>query len=149
MRNYIPTWEKLGISKERYIELLRFCHQYDEWKHAANSMLGVRGVAMDGQPHGTGVGDPVFAAVVKRTALMAKIDIVERCALSVDGGIWFNALIEHICRKKPHAAIDQAIMPTSNRAAFYQAKKKFFVLLNELRDENLTLTLTAVRTTEV
>lgn len=148
MRNYIPTWDKIGISKERYIELLRFCHQYDEWKQAAGSMLGVRGMALDGQPHGNGVGDPVFAAVVKRSALIAKIDIVERCALGVDGGIWFNALIEHVCRKKPHAVIDSTIMPTSNRAAFYQAKKKFFILLNELRDENLTLTLAAVRTTE-
>lgn len=136
MRNYIPAWEKIGISKERYLELLHFCRQYDQWKHDAASLLGIRGVAMDGLPHGSGVGDPVYAAAEKRNVIINRIDIVERCALGVDGGIWFNALIENVCRAKPHAVIDQAIMPTANRASFFQARKKFFILLNEFRQHD-------------
>lgn len=133
MRNYIPCWEKIGISKERYLELLHFCRQYDQWKRDAASLVGIRGKALDGQPHGSGVGDPVFAAVEKRNAIIAKVHMVERCAMSVDGGIWFNALIENVCRAKPHGVIDQALMPTSNRGAFFHARKKFFLLLNEAK----------------
>lgn len=134
MRNYIPCWEKIGISKERYLELLHFCRQYDQWKRDAASLVGIRGKALDGQPHGSGVGDPVFAAVEKRNAIIAKVHMVERCAMSVDGGVWFNALIENVCRAKPHGVIDQALMPTSNRGAFFQARKKFFLLLNEAKE---------------
>ena len=133
MRNYIPCWEKIGISKERYLELLHFCRQYDQWKRDAASLVGIRGKALDGQPHGSGVGDPVFAAVEKRNAIIAKVHMVERCAMSIDGGIWFNALIENVCRAKPHGVIDQALMPTSNRGAFFHARKKFFLLLNEAK----------------
>lgn len=133
MRNYIPCWEKIGISKERYLELLHYCRQYDQWKRDAASLVGIRGKALDGQPHGSGVGDPVFAAVEKRNAIIAKVHMVERCAMSVDGGIWFNALIENVCRAKPHGVIDQALMPTSNRGAFFHARKKFFLLLNEAK----------------
>ena len=133
MRNYIPCWEKIGISKERYLELLHFCRQYDQWKRDAASLVGIRGKALDGQPHGSGVGDPVFTAVEKRNAIIAKVHMVERCAMSIDGGIWFNALIENVCRAKPHGVIDQALMPTSNRGAFFHARKKFFLLLNEAK----------------
>ena len=135
MRNYVPAWEKIGISKERYLELLHFCRQYDQWRRDAASLVGIRGMAMDGQPHGSGVGDPVFAAVEKRNAILAKMETVERCALAVDGGIWFNALIENVCRAKPHGIIDQTILPTANRGAFFQARKKFFILLNEFRHD--------------
>lgn len=134
MRNYVPAWDKIGISKERYLELLHFARQYDQWRRDAASLIGIRGKALDGQPHGSGVGDPVFAAVEKRNTIMAKIEIVQRCALGVDGGIWFNALIENVCRAKPHAVIDQTILPTANRAAFFQARRKFFILLNEFRN---------------
>lgn len=134
MRMYVPAWEKLGISRARYRELVNFCAQYDEWHKAAASLLGIRGNAPDGQPHGSGVGDPVFAAVQKRNALMAKIEIVERCALGVDGGVWFNALIANCCRGIRHEHIDQTLMPTANRVAFFQARKKFFLLLNEARE---------------
>lgn len=139
MRDYIPPWEKIGISKGRYRELLNFCQQYDEWKWTADSMLGIRGVALDGQPHGSGVGDPVFAAVIKRNTLLAKVDIIERCALSVDSGVWFESLIENVCRRLAYEKIPQSKLPTSNRYAFFQARKKFFLLLNELRDEDLIM----------
>ena len=134
MRNYVPCWEKIGISKERYLELLHYCRQYDQWRRDAASLVGIRGMAMDGQPHGSGIGDPVFAAVERRNAIISKVQLVERCALAVDGGIWFNALVENVCRAKPYNMIDPVLMPTSNKSAFFQARKKFFLLINEARE---------------
>lgn len=28
---YTPCWKQIGISQERYFELLHFCRQYPEW----------------------------------------------------------------------------------------------------------------------
>ena len=133
MRNYIPCWDKIGISKDRYMELLRFCRQYDEWKMRAASMIGIHGQQMDGQPHGSSVGDPVYAAVAKRSALLAKIEMVEDCAGTAGGGAWKKALIMNACRGVPHSKIPPEFMPTSFRSAFFAARKEFFLLLDERR----------------
>ena len=71
---YQPCWKQIGISVERYRELLHFCRQYPEWKTEANSLLGIRAIKMDGQPHGNGVSDPVAMAAEKREKLMTKIE---------------------------------------------------------------------------
>ena len=59
---YLPCWKQIGISQDRYTELLHFCRQYPEWKAEANSLLGIRAIKMDGLPHGSGKSDPVAAA---------------------------------------------------------------------------------------
>ena len=48
---YLPCWKQIGISQDRYTELLHFCRQYPEWKAEANSLLGIRAIKMDGLPH--------------------------------------------------------------------------------------------------
>ena len=53
---YTPCWKQIGISQDRYTELLHFCRQYPEWKAEANSLIGIRAIKMDGQPHGTADG---------------------------------------------------------------------------------------------
>ena len=62
----MPCWKQIGISQDRYRELLHFCRQYPEWKTEANSLLGIRAIKMDGQPHGSGKSDPVAMAAEKR-----------------------------------------------------------------------------------
>ena len=72
---YLPCWKQIGISADRYRELLHFCRQYPEWKTEANSLLGIRAIKMDGLPHGNGVSDPVAMAAEKRERLMSKIEM--------------------------------------------------------------------------
>lgn len=133
MRNYVPCWDKIGISRDRYLELLRFCRQYDEWKLRADSMIGIHGQSLDGQPHGNGMGDPVAAAAERRYTLLGKMALVEECAAGVSGGQWATALIMNICRGIPYAKIPAVVLPSSYRAAFFHARKEFFVLLDEKR----------------
>lgn len=130
MRNYVPCWDKIGISRDRYLELLRFCRQYDEWKLRADSMIGIHGQSLDGQPHGNGMGDPVAAAAERRCTLLAKIEMVESCAESVGEGAWKNAIIENVCHKIPYSHIPAHLMPTSHAPDFYSARKEFFILLD-------------------
>ena len=128
---YVPCWKQIGISKERYQELLHFCRQYPEWKIEAESLLGIRAVRNDGQPHGTGKSDPVAMAAEKRERLITKMGIVEECARHVGNGEWYQAIIQNICIGKPYSQMEAVIMPTSHKAAFFAKRRDFFMMLDK------------------
>jgi len=136
MKHYIPHWNEIGISKERYLELLHFCRQYPDWKTEASSLLGIRGMNMDGMPHGTYPGDPVAAAAGRRAGLLKRIRTVEECAAAVHDGKWYIALIQNVCMARPYRELAPDIMPTSDRNTFFRARKEFFILLDKAKGEN-------------
>ena len=131
---YQPCWKQIGISVDRYRELLHFCRQYPEWKTEANSLLGIRAIKMDGQPHGSGVSDPVAMAAEKREKLMTKIEIVDDCARAIDDGEWYAAIIQNVCIGRPYEQMDRALMPTSDKNAYFRKRREFFDLLNKKTD---------------
>ena len=132
MRTYVPgTWE---ISKDRYIELRAFCRQYPQWRVEANSMLGVSGASMDDTPHGTDPGDPTFRAVERREKLMEKIELVERCAVAIDRGAWFQALLLNVTIGTSWEKIRDLhpeMLKNNQRSAFFRARRMFFNLLDK------------------
>ena len=131
MRKYIPNWEQYGIDKNRYLELLHMCRQYPLWKQKLQDLTGIQEIKMDGQPHGSGVSDPVAALVEKRERYIKKILLIDRCALDIDEGLWSRALIQNICYGQIYDSLDRLILPSLNRSEFFKRKKQFFLLLNE------------------
>ena len=131
---YVPCWKQIGISKDRYIELLHFCRQYPEWKIEANSLLGIKGMKMDGQPHGTGRTDPVATAAERRESLTRKIDLVDECAKKIKDGEWYAAIIQNVCIGRSWTQMDGALMPTSNKNAFFRVRREFFDMLDKKLD---------------
>ena len=134
-RYYEPNYTRFGITRERYRELLNFCRQYPQWQAELRSLSYLGAQQYSDMPHGTDVGDPVARMVERRDRLREKIDLVERVARTVDGGRWYAALIQHVCMNRPLHYIDQTLLPTANRNAFYEQRKAFFVLLNIAREE--------------
>ena len=134
---YMPCWKQIGISADRYRELLHFCRQYPEWKTEANSLLGIRAVKMDGQPHGSGKSDPVAMAAERRDKLLAKIAIVDNCAREIGGGEWYAALIQNICIGRSYEQMDRALMPTSERNAYFKVRRQFFEILNKVTETGI------------
>lgn len=130
----MPHYQRYGLSAQRYNELRAFCLQYPLWKAEAESLLGVGGQKLNGMPHGSGVGDPVARAAERREKLIEKIDLVESVARSVDDGRWYTALIQNCCLGRGLMMIDPAILPTSNRNAYYVARRTFYLALNELKN---------------
>lgn len=128
---YLPCWKQIGISADRYRELLHFCRQYPEWKTEANSLLGIRAIKADGLPHGTGKSDPVAVAVEKRERLIEKIGIVDECAKAIDGGSWYASIIQNVCIGRPYEQMDRALMPTSDKNAYFRKRREFFELLDK------------------
>lgn len=131
MRHYIPHWETIGIKKERYLELLHFCRQYPDWKTEAASLVGPRGVNLDGMPHGSGAGNPTASAAERRAGLLAKIQLVDDCAASVGNGRWYAAIIQNVCLNRPYSMLSITVLPNSNRNAFFAARKAFFAELDK------------------
>ena len=134
MRNYLPHYAKYGLPPARYNELRAFCLQYPLWQAEAKSLLGVGAQRYSSMPHGSGVGDPVARAAERRERLLAKVDLIENVARLVEDGRWYTALIQNCCMGKGLSYIDPAVLPTSNRNAYYQARRTFFLLLDECKD---------------
>lgn len=135
MRTYVPgTWE---IDKERYMELLHYCWQYPRWKLEAASMIGVSGASMEATPHGSDPGDPTARTVERREQLLRHIELVERCAAAIDSGRWYQALILNVCNRMPWETLRDLhpdMLRSSNRSAYFRAKRMFFNLLSKERD---------------
>lgn len=130
---YTPCWKQIGISQDRYRELLHFCRQYPEWKTEANSLLGIRAIKADGLPHGNGKSDPVAIAAEKREMLLEKIGIVDKCAKAVDGGQWYASIIQNVCIGRSYEQMDRALMPTSDKNAYFKKRREFFELLDKAK----------------
>ena len=132
---YLSCWRQIGISQDRYQELLYFCRQYPEWKSEAASLLGIRAVKMDGLPHGSGKSDPVAMAAERREKLMEKISIVDECARAIGEGLWYAAIIQNVCIGRSYEQMDRALMPTSDKNAYFKRRREFFELLNKRTEQ--------------
>lgn len=108
---YTPCWKQIGISQERYFELLHFCRQYPEW---INILMN--------------------SDTQKYDEALRKISIVDNCAKAIGEGEWYSAIIEHICYNKTHNKLDPGMLPNSDRNAFYKQRRLFFELLNQNKD---------------
>ena len=113
MRNYVPIYDKLGICKDRYNEMVHFCRQYREWDTAAQMQIRTQ------------------ANREQLSALARKMKLVLSCAAAVADGQWADALMIHICENVPYRQLDAALLPTAHREAFFAAVRDFFALLNE------------------
>lgn len=133
MRNYIPHYARYGLSAARYQELRAYCLQYPLWQAEAKSLLGVGAQRYSSMPHGSGVGDPVARAAERREVLTTKIQLVERLARAVEDGRWYTAIIQNVCMGRSLSVIDQTILPTANRNAYYRARRAFFLALDEIK----------------
>lgn len=150
MREYRINMSMWGISRWAYEELRAYCRQYPEKKAEAAALLGIRsgchlveyteGVGKDKQicgtmmPRGNGVSNPVEDTVMKRLRLLADCELIDRVAAETDGGGWKDALILNCCHGMGYEYIDPAILPNSNRNAFFQARREFFFRLYEARN---------------
>ena len=131
---YVPCWKQIGISKNRYMQLMHFCRQYPEWKTEANSLRGIRAIKADGLPHGSGKSDPVAMTAEKRDRLLTKIGVVDECAKKIGNGEWYAAIIQNVCIGRSWTQMDVALMPTSNKNAFFRMRREFFEMLDKKLD---------------
>lgn len=147
MRSYKLRLEEMGITRWQYEELKAFCRQYPEKKAQAAELLGVRGgsrITEAKDEHGREIGvamprsvrisTPTADAAIKRIRLLEDCALIDQAARGVEDGRWERALRLNCCYGIALACIDQTIMPTASRNAYFRARREFFVRLNEARE---------------
>lgn len=73
-----------------------------------------------------------YQAMLKGTqAQKEKAEKIREAAEKTQGGGWEKALIENCCIGKRYEQLDGASMPTSNRNAFFAARREFFRRLDD------------------
>lgn len=124
---------KYGVSEWRYRELQYFCYQYKEKKAMAERCLHPSAVRLDREGRGGDVSDPTAAAMIKRERLLADVEAIEVCAKEAvrGNGPVAQALLTHVTRRNP-PPVD--LLPCGRRQ-FYEARRRFFVLLDGRRGE--------------
>jgi len=91
----------------------------------------------DGEPESAGSSDKMYEVRQKATHLRKELSRIEAAAKAPEEGAWFDAIIKSCCDGIRYEEIDQAIMPTSNRNAFFRARRQFFWELSQREYANL------------
>ena len=136
MREYRINMTPWGIDRDRYDELKARCRQYPTKKMQAQGLLGVSSPSLYGMPHGSGVSDSVSRTADKRERLLQWCEPIEYAASRAAGGRYFQALIKHCCYRVGFEYLDPTMLPSSNRNAFFNARREFFWLLDKRLEED-------------
>ena len=121
--------DKYRIDRNLYHELKAFCLQYDSKRAALREMIKVASPSITNEPRGSSTNDPVSKTVIRRERYKRDIEMIEKCARTVEAGRWETALIANCCRRVSYERIPIEDLASSNRYSFFLARRKFFYLL--------------------
>ena len=93
--------DEYGIDAWEYRELKAFCRQFPAKRRRAR----------------------------RDAAARDDVRLIRDTATQTSGGDWAEVLIDNVCYGVSFEHLDQAKMPTSNRNAFFRARREFFYLL--------------------
>lgn len=122
------------LSKERYLELVHFCLQYNEWKREKNSLTGFSGKPFqDGEGHSVGSFYDVTGNTAEKVIFYEdRMALVEKSARLTDpviGSYIFIGVTEGVTYENLRLLHG---IPCC-RTEYYQLYHKFFWILSRLR----------------
>lgn len=115
------------ISRERYRELKYFCRQYREKKAKLADARLPGGQNWDGMPHSSTVGDPTARRAEKAMRYREDVELIERTAVEAAPECP-RELLRNVTEGIPWEYLPSTDVP---RRAFYEARRKFFWLLDQ------------------
>lgn len=123
--------DKYGISNKRYKELCGFCEQYPEWlDELASNTDTVKSTSVTGAPESaSGSGDPTSALALRRTELRKRCELIERTAIQANKDL-YQYIIRSVCYEEPVRYLQTIKGMACSAAAFYDARRYFFYLLD-------------------
>ena len=138
IRPEIKDENPLYISRQRYYELKHFCLQYPEWKMQIAMVDGIQHQAPYTDIPKTETNhifDPVTVIALgkERESLMRKINIVEKAA-EYAGADLKEYILKGITEGLAYSILRMKTSIPCNRNEYYEKYRKFFWLLDKLRD---------------
>ena len=125
-------YEKHGISKRLYQELMWFARGYSEYKAEDRRWRnGEYDRAASGKSAGCGHSDPTVNEAVRRVSSPSawKVAAIEQAAIIAAPGF-----CKEILKNVTGDMTWEVIQPPCGRAQFYAARRKFFLALHEIRE---------------
>lgn len=133
MRDYTPHSKRYIIEKNRYHELKSFCRQYHTWKSEVANCYGLSGVRFNGVPV-RGISNPTANAAERAMALQDKIDLVDRVCKETDEYLC-EFIKWNVTRGISYEIMErQGIAPHVSKSVFYEARMRFFWLLDKEKE---------------
>lgn len=130
MRQYPLKLDAWGISWDRYKELLHYCRQYDQMIARRDAIRGgFNDLRLTGLPHGSGVSDPTQRRAMAVEAISGQIADIEQSAIAANADIY-----RHILSNVTHGIPYEHLMCPCGRRQFYEARRKFFAVLDAKRE---------------
>ena len=130
LKNEISKKNPYWISKHRYLQLVHYCLQYNEWKDQLNSFSALSAVSLDGMPRGNGTSRSLEDTALRMASLEAKIKRVERAANEADP-ILAPYLLKAVTRTGiNYDYLRQVMRIPCGRRQYYNLRRRFFWILN-------------------
>lgn len=146
----LDEWD---ISWEEYKELTYFALQYERKKRDAAALLTIKLSTptpviyhRNGREYGeflprggNRISDPVAATAAKRERLLTDVRMIEQAAMAAsrlkDGHSIYPALLRAVTTRSGVQAVmaNPDIRPACNKSEFYEARRKFYWVLREMR----------------
>lgn len=127
--------DKYGISGKRFKELSGFCEQYPEWRKELDSMKdAVKSPVVDGiGSFGGNASDSTGNLAIRRQVLGKKCELIERTARQANRELAMF-IIKSVCYELPLRYLICVEEMPCGRAAFYDARRYFFYLLDKNKE---------------
>ena len=136
IRSEISERSEWWIPRQRYYELKHFCMQYPDWK--------IQLKAIDGYQHQADftdmpktvendIFDPVARTAQQRERLLRRIDMVESAAREA-GADLSGYILKGITEGIAYSILCTKLTIPCNRNEYYDCYRKFFWILDKLRD---------------
>ena len=128
---------KYYISRHRFYELKHFCLQYPEWKanYLVTDSITKRSSA---EVRSSDISDPVFCAVERRESYFRLMEMVEQTCIAADSDI-YQWLLKAVCYGISYTELRTKYDMPCGKDLFYDRYRKFFWLLDKIREKNTLL----------
>lgn len=123
---------KYNLSKHRFMELMHFCLQYEDWKRALNNLATIKSPEISDMPKGRGLTTDVTAELgIKRAELEHNCMLIEDAARAAD-----ESLYEYIIYAVTHEDVTYKYLSTvkhipCSRNTWYAVRRKFYYMLDK------------------
>ena len=133
IRPEITKKSKYYISKERYYELKHFCLQYKEWEESYNDILSIRSAQIDSMPKGNNISNPTERAGVEAVKYSRLMQIVKNACRDTAEDLE-TYIFMAVTEGRTYEYLRTVKSIPCCRDAFYDLYRRFFYILDRMRD---------------
>lgn len=121
-----------SLPADRFYELQHYCYQYDTWVDEYRTGTAPAAARIDGEPHGSGDGNPTARLGSRKAELKSKIELVEKTVVEAAGPVIAPFLLIGVTKKHiGYKYLRNTKKIPCGKNYYYKSYRKFFWLLDQ------------------